>query len=76
MSNPQLLNLPDLKAPQPKGTPPVVSFALAEQDGDIIEFTVRVTQGTRYRETIWNEVETPEIRRLFDEFTKAAAALG
>lgn len=60
--------------PGPVSTPQA-TFACYERDGGEVELVVRVTQGSKYRETRWNEAETPEIKRLFDEMQEAQGKL-
>lgn len=41
----------------------------------MVEFSVRVERNGRYRVVTWNEGETPEIRRCFDEMVAAQQQL-
>jgi hypothetical protein len=55
----------------PLATPPHVTFSLAELSDGTVEFRVHSQAGVDSWEKRWTEVETPEIKRLFDEFTAA-----
>lgn len=80
-ADPTVVPQPPVTPPQPKPTPIVPVFSVVQLEAkddkgnDMVEFMVKVTQGMRYRESIWNEVQTPEIARIFAEMVAAEADL-